>query len=167
MQFQQNNKNDAAHAHHCPNWVGLDALLAGFPHPPMCGAQPAERRGLALATIDIDIARLARQALSKRLDDYRLEAVLGKGAFGCVYQAVDISAREYGKKVAIKQIPRVHAAGSGREALFTEKRILSNLTRINSPYFTPLIESFMDPHNFTIVQGLAAGGSLRGTSTLR
>ena len=149
-----------------PN-IRVGPKVAGRPEVPAPLLPPVNRaftggQGVgAMASVDAGILGLAREALSKRLEDYQLEAVLGKGAFGCVYRAKDLSARGLGKKVAIKQIPRAKVTGAHRELVFTEKNILSHLTATDSLYFTPLIESFTDPHNFTIVQGLAEKGSLR------
>lgn len=58
------------------------------------------------------------------------------------------------------QPSRFHAQVSA-ETLFIEKQLRSGLTWLNSPYLTPLMESFMDLHNFIIIQGLDAGGTLR------
>ena len=166
MNFQQILNRLEIDAHCCPNIrVGPKVVdrpeLPALPLPPVNRAFTDGQGAAAKAAMDADILGLAREALSKRLEDYQLEAVLGKGAFGCVYRAKDLSAHGHGKKVAIKQIPRAKVEGGSREMLFLEKRILSRLTLTDSPYFTPLIESFMDPHNFVIVQGFAAGGSLR------
>lgn len=153
-------------AQRCPERVGpkvfCDPELPGeSPRPDVLCADTEGRGDSATASMESGIEALARAALSRRLEDYELEAVLGKGAFGCVYQAKDLSAGGQGRRVAIKQIPRANVAGEHRELVFTEKSILSLLTTTNSPYFTPLIESFTDPLNFTIVQGLAPGGNLR------
>ena len=166
MNFQQILNRLEIDAHCCPNIrVGPKVVdrpeLPALPLPPVDRAFTGGQGAAAKAAMDADILGLAREALSKRLEDYQLEAVLGKGAFGCVYRAKDLSARGLGKKVAIKQIPRAKVTGAHRELVFTEKNILSHLTATDSLYFTPLIESFTDPHNFTIVQGLAEKGSLR------
>ena len=166
MNFQQILNRLEIDAHCCPNIrVGPKVVdrpeLPALPLPPVNRAFTDGQVAAAKAAMDADILGLARAALSKRLEDYQLEAVLGKGAFGCVYRAKDLSARGLGKKVAIKQIPRAKVTGAHRELVFTEKNILSHLTATDSLYFTPLIESFTDPHNFTIVQGLAEKGSLR------
>lgn len=69
-----------------------------------------------------------------------------------------LSTTDDGKKVAIKQISRVSVDQ------YVVHREVSDLTWLNSPYLTPLMESFMDPHNFIIIQGLAAGGTLQRPS---
>jgi len=138
MNFQPILKHDDVDAQRCPERVGskvscLPEVPGGSPRLPVQRADTGEERDSAKASMVTGIAELARAALSRRLEDYQLEAVLGKGAFGCVYQAKDLSVEGHGRRVAIKQIPRVNVAGEHRELVFTEKYILSHLTTTNSP----------------------------------
>ena len=109
MNFQQILNRLEIDAHCCPNIrVGPKVVdrpeLPALPLPPVNRAFTGGQGAAAKAAMDADILGLAREALSKRLEDYQLEAVLGKGAFGCVYRAKDLSAHGHGKKVAIKEM---------------------------------------------------------------
>ena len=85
MNFQQILNRLEIDAHCCPNIrVGPKVVdrpeLPALPLPPVNRAFTGGQGVGAMASMDAGILGLAREALSKRLEDYQLEAVLGKGA---------------------------------------------------------------------------------------
>ncbi|KXZ43163.1 hypothetical protein GPECTOR_99g798 [Gonium pectorale] len=85
---------------------------------------------------------------------FQLQAVLGKGAYGTVYGAVDTSS---GERVAIKVIPLTEA---DREEFRTIQREIAFLADCNHPNVVRYLGSYRHPTELWIVMEYCGGGSV-------
>lgn len=114
--------------------------------------------------MDVDDERLvvAPNPLSTRLWDYTLRNKLGQGAFGEVYRAESSDGRGGYTSFALKVVRRASLTSEmTKSTVYTEQKIMKALTRMGSPYFPKLRESFMDGYNMYFAMEMIPGGTLR------
>jgi serine/threonine protein kinase len=87
---------------------------------------------------------------------YYLGEQLGRGAYGVVYKAIEIST---GYFVAVKQIPIEHMGPSDREAVRNEIELLSKLNHFNIVKYSTVLH---DERHISIVTEFMESGSLAG-----
>ena len=90
----------------------------------------------------------------KFIDCYKVDDVLGKGAFGTVYRG---RCKSTGKEVAVKVIKRAKLSANDDEAIRVENEILKDL---HHPNIIEFLEFFEEPKCYCIVTELVAGGEL-------
>jgi len=88
------------------------------------------------------------------LGRYLPETILGEGAYGTVYKAVDIVSNKY---VAIKYQSKVVLT---EKDLYYSRREAQVLKKLDHPNIVKLIESFEDDTAFILVMEMAEGGDL-------
>jgi serine/threonine protein kinase len=87
---------------------------------------------------------------------YYLGEQLGRGAYGVVYKAIEIST---GYFVAVKQIPIEHMGPADREAVRNEIELLSKLNHFNIVKYSTVLH---DERHISIVTEFMESGSLAG-----
>ncbi|XP_031761261.1 serine/threonine-protein kinase N3 isoform X2 [Xenopus tropicalis] len=92
------------------------------------------------------------------IEDFRLQSLLGEGAFGKVYRAQH---RKTGKTVAIKAIEsRCLDITFAYAVVLREQRILQLAKIENCPFLTTLFASFRTEHYICLAMDFAEGGDL-------
>ncbi len=97
------------------------------------------------------------ERLRGEVHGYRIDGMLGAGAMGAVFEAVQLS---LGRKVAIKVIPPLLAKDPESMQRFEqEARILACF---DSPFIIPIYDMFQHEQLYCIVMAFADGGSVEG-----
>lgn len=102
--------------------------------------------------------------------DFYFGSLLGEGLFGKVYFAkfkqkslavLPSRLSPSGGCVAVKVIDKVQITKKNKQkSIIRERRILSKMTSMNSPWVISLYMSFVDKHHLYMVMELGAGGTL-------
>ena len=136
----QNDADQADSASHFGDLAGMSGIMSS-------GSLPAEKPVAGTA---------APKWLGKRIGRFRLVGVVGRGSWGCVYEAEDTDLR---RRVAIKLLPAKDAAGN--EADF--RRVADEAraaAALEHPNVVQVYEIGKKGDFFFLVMELAEGGSV-------